>query len=116
MNSFFISFIVKGKDVGRFMDKSTFRKGLKTSPVVFSKDDSVATRMLKALISQMISMEPEDRPSAEEVLEQLLDVAGEDYLRINALIFIEIVHSLKMKYLGMSISMYDMSHVQCYHM
>ena len=47
-----------------------------TSPVKFSRRDSSATKLLKALISQMISMDPDERPPVEEVLEQLTEIAG----------------------------------------
>ena len=67
---------VKGKSVGKVMYESKERKGLTASPIKFHLTDTPQIQQLKALICMMISFEPSDRPSIDEVLQKLQNIAG----------------------------------------
>ena len=69
---------VKSWPVGRMAFESQQRGGLITSPVKFNIKDSPQVNQLKALVSTMISFDPKERPSIDEVLESLQAIAGTD--------------------------------------
>ena len=56
------------------------RGGLTTSPVIFNIKDSPQVNQLKALVSAMISFNPKERPSIDEVLDALQAIAGKLHL------------------------------------
>ncbi len=51
--------------------------GLTTSPVKFLLSESPFKKQLKALISLMINMDPAERPTVDQVLQELTTIAGE---------------------------------------
>ena len=46
-------------------------------PIKFLPKDSKTKKMLLTLVSSMINIDPEDRPTIGEVLEELRSIAGE---------------------------------------
>ena len=63
--------------VGRRMWLSREYGGLTTAPVKTFMKDSVLVKRVKVIVSIMVSFNPEDRPTAGEVLQEMQDIAGE---------------------------------------
>ena len=52
------------------------KTGFVTSPVKFKITDSLPQKLLKAVASTMISFDPGDRPTIEDVLSELQSITG----------------------------------------
>ncbi len=65
-----------GQSIGMAMFNSRKVGGLKTSPIKFSIRDSTFKKQVKALVSTMISLDPKDRPTVDEVLTELENIRG----------------------------------------
>ena len=57
-------------------DGKSLGNGLYHSPIKFRHCDSIAEKMMKALVGMMIAYDPEARPTTGEVLQQLQSIAG----------------------------------------
>ena len=67
---------MNGMPVGLAMYTSTVTKGITASLIKFNAGDSREKKLLKYLASTMISLNPRDRPTICEVLQELKDIAS----------------------------------------
>ena len=72
-----LSVTVDKMPVGRRMWQSNNYGGLTSSPIKIHIDDPVPVGRVKSLAMAMTSFDPQERPSAERVLQELDDIIGE---------------------------------------
>ena len=68
-------------------ESSMERRGLTASPIKFHTKDSIPTKLIKTLVSSMINFSPDDRPTIDEVLEELMTLSCEFELFVYESVF-----------------------------
>ena len=84
-------FAVNNRPAGKMMFESNERRGLTASPIKFKVKDSMQTKVLKTLVSSMISFDPEDRPTIDEVLAELHTIACKS-IKCGCNLFLEVTN------------------------
>ena len=69
-------FTVAARAIGWSMHQSHTRGGTTASPIKFNIRESMGQKLVKTLASAMINYTPSERPTIDEVLQELLDIEG----------------------------------------
>ena len=75
-------FTVSDLAIGWSMHQSHKRGGTTASPIKFNIKENMGQKLVKTLASAMINYTPSERPTIDEVLQELLDIEGKVLLVI----------------------------------